>query len=66
MLSIANLTDGAIREPSGPPVSNSLPTVCLDGATVCAPENPMRGDFNNNGKLDVGDLLILQRAVLGV
>ena len=66
VLSIANLTDGAIRGNPPPDVRNSLPAVCLDGTTVCTPENPMRGDFNNNGVLDAGDLVVLQRAVLGL
>jgi len=56
--------NGAIRPPSDPPVSNSLPAVCLSGATVCTPTDPMRGDFNGNGELDAGDLVIMHRAVL--
>ena len=66
VLSIANLTDGAIRECEFPNIQTSLPGACLDGTLVCTPSNPMIGDFNNNGKLDAGDLVIMQRAVLGL
>ena len=61
---LVGIANAAVRPEPPPSVQTHLTTVCLDGSVVV--ECPQWGDLNYDGEVNLGDLLLLQRRILGL